>query len=145
MTHEVSNHRKTLALDVTLYGVADIGHAITDLHGFDSLVERRLGDFQQSPERLRDLAHRHGNRTVPVETLHHRTEIQTHQITLANDSLRRGDTMHHLVVDGHTKRCRKATVTLESRFRTGLPDTPLRHAIQVRGRHTGLQRLAQIL
>ena len=81
MTNEVAHHREPVRLDVLLHGMSDIGHPGARTHPLNRLVQRLLGDFQQSlPLRRNRIAHCNRDRRISVIAVQHHAAVDRNDV-----------------------------------------------------------------
>ena len=144
MAHELADDAEAVGLGHVLDGGRDVVDVVAGNRGGDPGHHRLAGHVDQLADLGRRLADIEGPGGVAVPALDDGAGIDGDDLSLTDDALAR-DAVDDLVIDGDAQAAREraarvdARIALEGRDRAGLADVGLGDAVQVAGRHAGLE------
>ncbi len=98
VAHKTAHHAKTGGLHILLDGGADGVDVIARPRLLDAHIEALLGHAHEAPGLVAHPPHRIGARCVPHKTLKNHAHVHADDVPLVQGA-RRGETVHHLLVD----------------------------------------------
>src|SRR5438309_3054262 len=126
----LTHHRVPLGLDVRLYRMPDVTDVMAWLRCGDAVVERGARHIDEPAHPICRLTARHRQAAVGPPPVENEAAVQRDEVAVAQDTFAR-DSVHHLVVDGHTQRVRKVVIADEAGDASVVTDERVRFTVEI--------------
>ena len=117
-----------------------VGYVVQMIPGFcilNAFEETFFRDFHQRKCFLRNLSHSMGSCCVGLVAVMDQTNIKTDNIPVLDDPVCFRDTVHYLIIDRYTHRCRVSFIAQERWDGTCLPDQFLSKPVNLQSGNSG--------